>query len=484
MRSSTPKGSRPRATRKAPGKPGVKGRGGSALTEPGETDRRLGHLYEISRLFASFDDAEQPLDAVLGVVTKTLFLHSAILIEIDGDRSRMIVWPAVGQSPEQMRSSKSHAKAGYAYLGGAASTEPLDLAEEAGLTPLPRQAQDEGGSLPARYIVIPLVVAHQRPFGVLQLEGANTFVEADLMYLNAIGNQLAIALDRDRAWRWEISRRWDAEEERVHAETAEATAERGRVLAESSSDRHKALAAENSRLYKQARQAVQAREHVLAVVSHDLRNPLGTILLTGSALTRKGSPEDRQRGLRIEQSAARMLRLIDDLVDFASIEAGRLAIKQLPEDAGAMLAETLASFESVAREKRLGLNVEMDSQLPSVCCDRGRILQVLGNLVGNATKVTAEGGHVTVRADVQGHEIRFEVADDGPGIDEGDVDHLFERYWRSDQADYKGTGLGLAIAQGIVGAHAGRIWVQSVLGRGTSFFFTLPTVAIKSTRAP
>lgn len=147
-----------------------------------------------------------------------------------------------------------------------------------------------------------------------------------------------------------------------------------------------------------------------------------------------------------------MLRLIDDLLDVASIEAGRLAIERGAHDAGPILHETLASFGSIAKEKRLRMTAEVQPNLPKANCDRDRILQVLSNLVGNATKVTAEGGQVTLRVEAREHALLFSVADDGPGIGDEDLKHLFERYWRSHDAGYKGTGLGLAIARGIVDA--------------------------------
>ena len=120
------------------------------------------------------------------------------------------------------------------------------------------------------------------------------------------------------------------------------------------------------------------------------------------------------------------------------------------------------------------MTADVEPHLPKVYCDRDRILQVLSNLVGNATKATAEGGHITLRVEARGHELLFAVSDDGPGISEEDVKHLFERYWRSGEAEYKGTGLGLAIARGIVSAHGGRIWVESELGHGATFLFTVP----------
>jgi signal transduction histidine kinase len=336
-------------------------------------------------------------------------------------------------------------------------------------------------NLPHRFIVIPLVVVHHPPFGALQLEGAQPFDEADLMFVNAIANQLAIALDRDRARRRDITRRENAEEERSQAEASGATSERGRLIAEGASTKYEALAVENARLYTQAQQAVRVREQILAIVSHDLRNPVGTILMATTLLAQPDEPGEVREELwrsvgRIRRAAETMQRLIDDLLDFASIEAGSLAIKRQAHDPGLLVQETLVSFSGVATKRRLQLTAKVDPQLPKLDGDRERILQVLSNLVGNATKVIAEGGHVTLRVEARGRDLLFAVSDDGPGIGEENVKYLFERYWRGD-ATYKGTGLGLAIAKGIVNAHGGQIWVESELGHGATFLFTIPAAA-------
>jgi signal transduction histidine kinase len=422
-----------------------------AVTNSG--DQRLEQLLAISKLFASFENVAQTFDPALEIVAQTLPLRSAILIETYDGHLKMFISPSSGQSPAHIQAVKQHAVTAYKYLSGIAPDTSLDLTEQAGMPAQSPQPETEEGTeenLATRLIVIPLVVAHRPPFGVLQLEGARSLDKGDLMFVNAIANQLAIALDRDHAWRLDISLRRDAE----------------------------AMAAENARLYQEAQRAIGVREQILAVVSHDLRNPLGAILLTMEGL--RGNPLDERRDevpqaiTRIRRASERMLRLIDDLLDVTSIDAGRLSIERGPHDAGPILEETLASFEDVAQEKRLRMTAEVQPNLPKAFCDRDRILQVMSNLVGNATKVTAEGGQVTLRVEARERELLFSVADDGPGIRKEDLERLFESYWRSQDAGYKGTGLGLAIARGIVDAHGGRIWPESVLGRGATFWFTIP----------
>ena len=169
-----------------------------------------------------------------------------------------------------------------------------------------------------------------------------------------------------------------------------------------------------------------------------------------------------------------MERLIEDLLDFVSIEAGHLAINPRQEDSRLILDEAVASFEPAAREKGLQLRAEAEPHLPAIFCDRERVLQVISNLVGNAINVSAEGGAITLRAKAREHEVAFAVIDMGPGISEKSLPRIFDRHWRGNKPKYKGTGLGLAIAKGIVKAHGGRIWAESTLGQGTTFFFTVP----------
>jgi signal transduction histidine kinase len=445
------------------------------MAGPDRAHLRLGDLYEISKLFASFEDVEQTFVPVLDIATRTLPLRSAILMEAEAGGSKMNVWPADGRDSEQMRAVKEHVAAAYALLVRAPSTESPAFDEPVGVAARTRTAGTNGPS-GKRFIILPLVVADRPPLGALQLEGTQPLDPTDLVFVNAIANQLAIALDRDRAWRRDIVRREQAEERRTDAEARGAAADRHRVDAQNSSDRNAALAGENARLYERAQQAVRVREQVLAIVSHDLRNPLGAILLTTNALAKKGTLP--QAVGRIQRAAERMLRLIEDLLDFASIEAGHLAIKRRPQDPGAMIQETLASFEGVAEDKGLQVTADVEPSLPKVFCDHDRVLQVLSNLVGNAAKATPEGGHISLRIAARGPEVLFSISDDGPGIGEEDLAHLFERYWRSEDVEYKGTGLGLAIARGIVTAHGGRIWAESELGHGASFFFTVPVADV------
>lgn len=230
----------------------------------------------------------------------------------------------------------------------------------------------------------------------------------------------------------------------------------------------------------EAEEAMRAREEILAVVSHDLRNPLGTILMGVSTLQQvvELAPDhpktDRIKIVaeRIQRQSERMARQIEDLVDFAGIQAGTLAIERRSTSPTTVLEQTADIFRSIAQERGVGFAVDLHEQLPQIEIDPERAVQVLANLITNALKVTTKGGRVTIGA-TDGSEVVFFVRDSGPGIDPAELPRLFERYWRSKKATYKGAGLGLTIARGIVDAHAGRIWAESQVGVGATFFFTL-----------
>ena len=230
--------------------------------------------------------------------------------------------------------------------------------------------------------------------------------------------------------------------------------------------------------YEEAQHAVRMREEVLAVVSHDLRNPLAAIQMAAALLLLRlgGDPRSRKQVETIHRSASRMEHLLADLLDMASIQAGRLSLERQPERPDNLLTELMEVHEPTAREKGLSLHGSCDLGDAFLVCDRDRILQLLGNLVGNAIKLCQPGDSITVRCEDTGSEALFAVADTGPGISETDLPHLFEPYWSAERHAKKGTGLGLYISKGIVEAHGGRLWVDSAPGRGATFYFSLPTL--------
>lgn len=236
-----------------------------------------------------------------------------------------------------------------------------------------------------------------------------------------------------------------------------------------------ALSIDNARLYDQARQAVRAREEVLGIVSHDLRDPVATISLAASSLLEELEYEPGRRRLEIiRRSADRVTAMIQDLLDVTRIEAGRLPVDPAAAAPASLLAEAREALEPVAARASLRLAAEAEDGLPAVLADRNRVLQVFANLVGNAAKFAPAGGTVTLRAERGEGEVRFSVADTGRGIAQEQLPHLFDRFWQADRTDRRGLGLGLAIVKGIVAAHGGRVWAESAPGEGARFWFTLP----------
>lgn len=231
---------------------------------------------------------------------------------------------------------------------------------------------------------------------------------------------------------------------------------------------------------KALRKAVRARDEVVAVVSHDLRNPLSTVSSATELLLELDSlPEEkRKEHLRaVSRAAKRMGRLIEDLLDVASIEAGALSVDPDSVRPGTLIGDAHEMAVHVVDGDAVTLCREVGDGLPSVLADRDRILQVFSNLVSNAARFTPEGGRIVLGAAVDGGEVVFEVRDSGPGIPDEAKENVFDRFWKVDRLDRDGAGLGLAIVQGIVEAHGGRVWVQDAPEGGACFRFTLSPVA-------
>jgi signal transduction histidine kinase len=241
--------------------------------------------------------------------------------------------------------------------------------------------------------------------------------------------------------------------------------------------RRASLSIDNARLYQESQQAVRAREEVLAIVSHDLRNPLSAVLLGSSLLQMSQSlaEEDREQLETIEVSAKRMSRLIADLLDVTRLEGGkRLPIEPEQVQAAELLDEAKELFRAQATVAQVSMEYHCDETLPPVHADRHRMMQVLSNLIGNSLKFTPPGGRITVSAKVREDEVLFSIADTGPGIPRENLSDIFSPYWQAKRTERLGAGLGLPIAKGIVEAHGGKVWVESEQGEGTQFYFTLP----------
>lgn len=248
------------------------------------------------------------------------------------------------------------------------------------------------------------------------------------------------------------------------------------------------LAIDNARLYLDSQQALRAREEVLAIVSHDLRNPLNAVKLGASLLATSDaiSGGDREQLEIIDISANRMADLIADLLDVTRLEGGkRLPIEPAHVDVEPLFGEAHELFRSQAAANAIHLDYEIEPDTPAIYADRHRVMQVLSNLIGNALKFTPAQGLISCRAARHKESlVLFSVSDSGPGIPKQNLKDIFNPYWQAKRTERMGAGLGLPIAKGIVESHGGKIWVDSEPGKGTTFFFTLPADRDDGTAKP
>lgn len=237
------------------------------------------------------------------------------------------------------------------------------------------------------------------------------------------------------------------------------------------------LTIDNARLYRAARDAIRARDEVLAVVAHDLRGPLGAAQMGARLLGESVTGTSERRTLELVARALGSTdRLIGDLLDVARIESKRLVVDPRPVAPQVLVSDAAEASALEAQAAGVGLRVEVEGELPLVLADRDRLAQVFSNVVGNAVKFTPSGGAVRVGAERSDGEVRFSITDSGPGADEEQLAHFFDRFWQAKRGDRRGAGLGLSIARGIVEAHGGRIWAESAPGSGTTVRFALPVL--------
>jgi signal transduction histidine kinase len=261
---------------------------------------------------------------------------------------------------------------------------------------------------------------------------------------------------------------------------------RARSLAESRAAELKRLNEEVGRSYDAEREKrhdaellAHAREEVLGVVAHDLRNPLNLIITSTSLLMEENLDQARRKEL-LEvalRGGRQMNRLIGDLLDTVRIHAGKLALELEDVEVSTILHQAQDTFGPLAQKRGIHLEVVPPEDGMAVRADPLRVSQIVGNIVGNALKFTPENGSVTLTTSPNGKEVAIHVSDNGPGISPGDVAHLFENFWQARRNDHRGVGLGLAIAKAVVEAHGGKIWCESAVGHGSTFSFTLPRAA-------
>ncbi len=245
---------------------------------------------------------------------------------------------------------------------------------------------------------------------------------------------------------------------------------------------HSALAIDNARLFREAQKAIQVREDIVAIVSHDLKNPLAAIEL-GVEHAKRFQPPETTLGPwlkasdiidSIGRSTVTALNLIRDLLDYSQLESGSLKIEKSKTRVDDLLRRSNEMFLPLAVKSGITLATEISADLPLLSCDSERIFEVLSNLISNAMRFTPNDGFINVSVSLQKNKIQFSIADTGSGIADNDLPNIFDRYWQAKRTKRSGSGLGLSISKGIIEGHGGKIWAQSKLGHGSSFHFNLP----------
>jgi PAS domain S-box-containing protein len=408
----------------------------------GATEQRF--LVEIARILASSLDLDTTLSSVADCAVGFLADYCVLDVRDPGGGVRRIRAVAgAGRDPEPARvlqdieldRDRPHLMSralleGEPELVGEVTQEHLESLAQG-----PQHLQALQGLEAVSYMVVPLS-ARGRELGALLLvasKGRRRYDEKDLALAREVGARAGIAVD-------------------------------------------------NAELYRSAQRAIQARDDILGVVSHDLGNPLQAVFIGLEALERvAGGGEKEEYYLSaMRRSADLMQRLIHELLEVRRMEEGQLSLTLEPEALAPLVSEALGVIDPLARVKSVTLADRTgETDLPLVRIDRDRVLQVLSNLIGNAVKHTPHHGTVGITARAgAGNEVQVSISDTGSGIPPEHHAQVFERFWRAEKTGGKGIGLGLAIAKGIVHSHGGRIWVESEEGSGSTFHFTLPAEPI------
>jgi signal transduction histidine kinase len=247
--------------------------------------------------------------------------------------------------------------------------------------------------------------------------------------------------------------------------------------------RRAALSIENARLFAEAQKAITTREDVLAIVSHDLKNPLTRIDLVVQLLRRSEEvTADQLRSFvdKVQRASVEMNALISDLLDFARIQSGTFSVVPAAEQLHPIIMTVVERMRELTEEKQQILETDLPATIPPIAGDAHRLRQVLSNLLGNAIKFTPPQGRIRVSAQPKGHAVVISISDTGPGIPQDNLSKIFDRFWQAPGTKQQGSGLGLSIAKGVVQSLGGEIWAESQVGKGTSFFFTVPLADLDS----
>lgn len=411
-----------------------------------EAEQRARFLAEATELLASTLDPRRVLaDLARLAVPRIAELCATVLIGVDDSRQHIAIAHALDGVPPIPADESGPLGAFRDALVRDLQPRVIairDAAALAGVTDHPAVLAALADRLPLDLIIVPLV-ARGRMLGVLNCV-ARSVVNAER------GDEMSFILD--------LARR-------------------------------AALAVDNGLLYGEAQRATRARDDVLAIVSHDLRNPINTIQMSTAFLLdvlqepgAENIPVIPQLQV-IQRATRRANALIQDLLDVSRIDAGTLAVATTAIDASQLIRDAMLELEPLVAAKKLAFESEWTGPDLLVAADRSRIGQVFSNLVGNAIKFTAGGGRIRIEGSRRGDVADFTVIDTGAGIPMEHVPHLFDRFWQASKTSRSGAGLGLFIVKGIIDAHGGIIAVDSAPGEGTRFHFTLPS-AVTGVRTP
>jgi signal transduction histidine kinase len=216
----------------------------------------------------------------------------------------------------------------------------------------------------------------------------------------------------------------------------------------------------------------------VANVSHELKNPLGIIRESISLILDKfaGEVNEKQREILEmgKRGTDRLIRLVSNLLDLSQIAAGKMKLKEEEINLDILVEEVLKIYEREISKKQLVLKKEISPNIGTAQGDQDKLTEVIINLLSNAIKYTPKDGNIAVKLEGSEREIRFEIADTGPGIPAEQIEEVFDKFFRIIAEKQEGTGLGLPIAKDIIELHKGRLWVESEVGKGSKFIFTLP----------
>ena len=421
--------------------------GASPARRPGRPARRWKFLAEASALLEASLEYEVTLASVVRLAVPTIADFAAIgLIDDDG----VMAW---GCSAHRDPDKTSLTDLLRRYPPNvAASTLPIALALQTGQT----QVVD-----PVDETFLRTVARDDAHLALLHTLAPTGYMTVPMSARDRVFGSLVLATTRESGRRFAPN----------DIALAEAVARRA------------AQAIDHAILYRAAERAGKAREAMVAIVAHDLKNPLSTIQMAMSFLLEDIVPNASERALErdqlhaVQRAAQRMYRLIHDLLDVAAAEAGQLHIERSPEPVDTLIADAVETLKPLAAAKHIELTTALAPALPAVFADHERMIQVFSNLAGNAIKFTPAGGAVTLGVRDADDAVEFSVRDTGPGIAADHLPHVFDRFWQASATARMGTGLGLTIAKAIVDAHGGHIGVASEPGHGSTFSFTIPLAA-------